>query len=247
MTPALLASRAIAMLRQSGDPRVAAQSRSYFKQHETIVTHGVRSAKVREIERDLFTTVKAEWSTTEALRFCELLLQERSHESKGIGFHLLTRYQESFDKNLVDVVEGWLSTNLCDNWAAVDDLCPRVLTPLVRRFPDQIRRVRGWSGSSNLWLRRASAVTFVPMARRGERLDDAYRVAKSLLGDSEDLIQKAVGWLLREAGKTDMPRLERFLLDNGPRVSRTTVRYAIERFPERKRLALLAATRGNPA
>ncbi len=61
--------------------------------------------------------------------------------------------------------------------------------------------------------------------------------------DPADLIQKAVGWLLREAGKADAGRLERYLRANGPKIPRTTVRYAIERFPSAKRRELLGATR----
>jgi 3-methyladenine DNA glycosylase AlkD len=68
-------------------------------------------------------------------------------------------------------------------------------------------------------------------------------VATRLFGDSEDLMHKAVGWMLREAGKKDMARLERFLTNEGPSIPRTTVRYAIERFPKEKRKALLEATR----
>jgi 3-methyladenine DNA glycosylase AlkD len=64
------------------------------------------------------------------------------------------------------------------------------------------------------------------------------------LGDPEDLMHKASGWLLREAGKTDAERLEKFLLTHGPAIPRTTVRYSIERFPEGKRKELLVATRG---
>jgi 3-methyladenine DNA glycosylase AlkD len=68
-------------------------------------------------------------------------------------------------------------------------------------------------------------------------------VARQLHPDSEDLIQKAVGWTLREAGKTDMDRLERYLIRHGARIPRTTVRYAIERFPPEKRRSLLVATK----
>ena len=57
------------------------------------------------------------------------------------------------------------------------------------------------------------------------------------------MIQKAVGWALREAGKADMARLERYLRANGPAIPRTTLRYAIERFPPAKRAALLKETR----
>lgn len=83
-----------------------------------------------------------------------------------------------------------------------------------------------------------------PLARRGKHLDAVYRIAERLFAVDDDLIQKATGWLLREAGKTDIERLERFLLGHGPAISRTTLRYAIERFPPGKRKLLLNETRG---
>jgi len=162
------------MLRRAADPRVAAQARSYFKQHETIHVHGVGSPRVRAIERELFEKVSDAWTADDAPRLCQILVTDSFLESKSIGFHLLKRYDGSFDRPL---------------------------------------------------------------------LDAAYGVAASLLGDREDLIHKAAGWLLREAGRTDSPRLETFLLTHGPRVPRTTLRYAIKRMPERKRRRILAATR----
>lgn len=73
--------------------------------------------------------------------------------------------------------------------------------------------------------------------------DAAYEVATELLDDKEDLIHKAVGWLLPEAGKVDRARLEAYLLGKGPRLPRTTLRYAIEKFPKEDRKRLLEATR----
>jgi len=103
--------------------------------------------------------------------------------------------------------------------------------------------MRVWSRDRNLWVRRASAVGLIALARKGEALDILYGVARQLHADREDLIQKAVGWMLREAGKADERRLENYLRANGPSIPRTTVRYAIERFPEGKRRTLLAITR----
>jgi hypothetical protein len=68
-----------------------------------------------------------------------------------------------------------------------------------------------WSKHRNLWVRRASIVGLIPLARRGQALDRLYAIARRLHPDDEDLIQKAVGWALREAGKADMARLERYL------------------------------------
>jgi 3-methyladenine DNA glycosylase AlkD len=103
--------------------------------------------------------------------------------------------------------------------------------------------MRIWARDRNMWVRRAAAVGLIPSIRRGLARDLGYEIAQRLHADEEDLIQKAVGWLLSEAGKIDRPRLERYLRAKGAAIPRTTLRYAIERFPERKRRALLAATR----
>jgi 3-methyladenine DNA glycosylase AlkD len=107
--------------------------------------------------------------------------------------------------------------------------------------------MRRWARHASPWVRRAAAVGLVSLARTGLLLDLAYDVASTLHPDRRDLTEKAVGWLLREAGKTDPLRLERYLRRNAPGIPRTTVRYAIERFPARLRRELLQATREGSA
>ena len=124
-----------------------------------------------------------------------------------------------------------------------DAICGSLIGPLLLQQPELCQRMRAWARHRNMWVRRASIVGLIARARRGESLDLVYEIARRLHGDREDLIQKAVGWALREAGKADMARLERYLRAAGPAIPRTTLRYAIERFPEPKRRALLAATR----
>ena len=125
----------------------------------------------------------------------------------------------------------------------MDSFCGSVLSPLLARFPGVEQTLRIWSRARSLWVRRAAIVTLVPVARRGRRLDTVYELAREHFADPEDLMHKAVGWLLREAGKTDMPRLRQFLVQHGPTIPRTTLRYAIERFPAVERGELLESTR----
>ncbi|HEU4389120.1 MAG TPA: DNA alkylation repair protein, partial [Blastocatellia bacterium] len=148
-----------------------------------------------------------------------------------------------FAPALLECAETWLENHLCNNWALVDTLCPTVISPLIEKYPDLIRRVTAWSRSPNIWFRRSSLVAFIPLVRRGNALEPAYKVAESLFGDREDLIHKATGWMLREAGKSDANRLRKFLLKHGPRIPRTALRYAIERFPESERQLILLKTR----
>jgi len=78
---------------------------------------------------------------------------------------------------------------------------------------------------------------------RGRHLDLAYALAGEHFADPEDLMHKATGWLLREAGKSDPKRLRRFLLQHGPSIPRTALRYSIERLSPADRAQLLRETR----
>jgi len=118
-----------------------------------------------------------------------------------------------------------------------------VLSPLLERCPEVEKTLHVWSKDRSLWVRRAAVVTLVPFVRKGRLLDTAYGLAAGHFSDPEDLMHKATGWLLREAGKTDPQRLKQFLLRHGPAIPRTTLRYAIERFSPADRKRLLQDTR----
>ena len=90
-----------------------------------------------------------------------------------------------------------------------------------------------------MWVRRASIVGLLRPMRHGHGIALVYEIAKRLHADPHDLIQKAVGWALRDAGKVDQARLERYLRTNVAVIPRTTFRYAIERFPPAERQRLL--------
>jgi 3-methyladenine DNA glycosylase AlkD len=198
---------------------------------------------MRALARSIHATHQAAWSTDDAMAFADALIENRYLEVKSVGIEVVARYRRDFTPRLLPAWKRWLAGNHSANWATTDSICGSLIGPLLLRYPELGARLRLWARDRNLWVRRASIVGLIPCARRGESLDLVYEIAKRLHRDQEDLIQKAVGWTLREAGKTDMPRLERYLRANGAAIPRTTLRYAIERFPETKRRALLAATR----
>jgi 3-methyladenine DNA glycosylase AlkD len=243
LSPKQLATQAERELKAAANVRTASQAKFYFKPDEKVWFFGVDTPTQRRIARGLFQHIRGAWTITEATLFCDLLIKRREMELKNAGILLLARYQKSFDKGLLLNIESWLANDHCANWAATDALCGEVLGPLIRQFPALTPKLKTWAGKRNLWLRRASAVGIILSARRGEQLDDAYAIAESLFKYPEDLIHKATGWMLREAGKSDPARLELFLLEHGPKIPRTTLRYAIERFPPEKRKTLLKETK----
>ncbi len=233
----------LTQLRRRGSATRAAGMRAYFKRDETVRFFGVALPDVRRMAREVWLARRVTWLVADATRFCDALIRRPEFEAKSVGVLVLARWHRQFPRGLLRRVRAWLSTGHCASWAAVDLVAPSLITPLLDRYPELERDVTRWTVARSLWVRRAAAVTFVPFARRGRSLDAAYTVAAALVPDRHDLIHKAVGWLLREAGKTDPRRLERFLLERGPTIPRTTVRYAIERFPPEARARLLRATR----
>ncbi len=204
---------------------------------------GVKTPRIRALVSELHATVKASWSQAEAVAYCDIMVGNRFLEAKFVGLIMLRRFHRGFDKSLYRIIESWIREGDLPNWAAIDCLSGEVLTPLITRYPELIPRFGRWRRSRNQWLRRAAVLALVLPARKGQHFDVAYASVEDLFDDAEDLMHKACGWLLREAGKTNMARLERFLRRRGQQMSRTTVRYAIERFPIGKRKRLLVATR----
>jgi 3-methyladenine DNA glycosylase AlkD len=218
-------------------------ARRYFRGTPDLGFYNLRTSTLRALARAIHQANRDNWSIDEAMRFANLLIVDRFLETKGVGVELVARYRRVFSPRLLPIWKRWLANNHSANWATTDSICGVLIGPLLEQHPKLLRTTGRWSRAKNLWVRRASAVSLIRLARQGKELAVAYDVAKSLHADDEDLIQKAVGWLLREAGKTDPARLERYLRVNGPAIPRVTVRYAIERFPLSTRRELLAVTK----
>jgi 3-methyladenine DNA glycosylase AlkD len=237
------ARQAILALSRMARPAGDFDSSRYFRGPGDLGFYNVGTAAMRELARSIHAAHKTEWSIDEAMAFADALIRDRHLEAKSVGIEVVARYRRDFSPRLLPAWKRWLTGNHSANWATTDAICGVLLGPLLLQHPELGARMRVWARDRNMWVRRASIVGLIPRARRGESLDLVYEIARRLHPDREDLIQKAVGWALREAGKTDMARLERYLRANGAVIPRTTLRYAIERFPEKKRRAILAATR----
>jgi 3-methyladenine DNA glycosylase AlkD len=247
--PRQLAAEARKQLRSAASHWPPVRATQFFKPEEMVFHLSISAPRLRKIEGKLYASVRATWGYAEAVQFADALLRERHLEGRSLGLMLLSRYAKDFELDLFTTVHQWLSANRCDNWALTDLLGAKVLAPLIQRYPALAEKLKGWTASRNLWVRRASLVALVPLARHGLQLALAYSVATKLQKDGSDLIQKAAGWLLRECGQTNPRRLATYLMAHGPRVPRTTLRYAIEGFPKPQRDDLMERTKaaGTPA
>jgi 3-methyladenine DNA glycosylase AlkD len=241
LPPIDIAREARRALAAKADPAKARGVERYFK--EAVKSYGVAAADIHALAADLYARVKADWAFEDAVELCDILFADPELEAKAVGALILGRFKKSLPTSLFPKVKAWLAAGLLANWASVDVLCPNTMGAFLERYPAFVEKIKAWARHPNRWVKRASLVSFIKLARKPEFLPAIYEISASIFPVDDDLVHKANGWLLREAGKADAARLEKFLLAHGPAIPRTTLRYAIERFPEAKRKAILLKTR----
>jgi len=167
-----------------------------------------------------------------------ILLQSATHEDRLLALLILVRRVSKSDEAMKKRAYTLYlrHTRYVNNWDLVDASAREIVGGyLVDKARDPLHRL---AASPSLWERRISIVATHYFIRQHD-FADTLLIAERLIGDREDLIHKAVGWMLREVGKRHQPTLESFLRRHGKVMPRTTLRYAIERFPIEMRRAYL--------
>jgi 3-methyladenine DNA glycosylase AlkD len=182
-----------------------------------------------------------------SLREIEVLIQSKFHEVRLCGLVILTlQYKATKErkekKKLFDLYMKAMNAGYINNWDLVD-----VTAPIIGEFlidtEDPYILLNKLAKSKSLWQRRVSIVFTFAFIRSGD-IEPTFLMAEKLLGDKHDLIHKAVGWALREAGKLNGKELRSFLSIHSHEMPRTMLRYSIEKFSERERKQWLIESKG---
>jgi len=219
----------------AADPEKAAFHQRFFKTGPGEYGEGDR---FRGIKVPVLRKLCREYQSMPTIEVVALLKSD-FHEDRLLALIILVRQFERGDegdkKRIYDLYLA--NTSYINNWDMVDCSAPNIVGAYLReRSRAPIHRL---AKSASLWERRIAALATFHFIRRGE-FDDGLRVAKALLNDEEDLIHKAVGWMLREIGSRNMGVEEEFLRLYCKTMPRTMLRYAIEKFPEPKRQRYLS-------
>ena len=217
-------------LQTAGDPTKAAFHLRFFKTGPGEYGEGDR---FRGITVPVLRKLCREYQSMPTAELVALLNSD-FHEDRLLALIILVRqFERGDDGERRRIYDLYLAnTSYINNWDMVDCSAPNIVGAYLReRSRAPIHRM---AKSANLWERRIAALATFHFIRRGD-FDDGLRVAKTLLNDEEDLIHKAVGWMLREIGSRNMAVEEKFLRLHYKTMPRTMLRYAIEKFPEPKR------------
>lgn len=218
------------VLESLGDPAIAAHSQRFFKTGPGEYGEGDRFLGIR------IPVVRAQvrrfrgLSIRDALR----LLVSPYHEVRMFSLlWLVMQFTKVKEPERGEIYEAYLGhTGFINNWDLVD--CSA--HPILGGYLDARDRKPLYvlADSESIWERRMAIVACLHFIRRHD-FADALKLSERLLNDGEDLIHKAVGWMLREIGKRDLPVEQSFLKTRYRQMPRTMLRYAIERFPKEER------------
>lgn len=165
------------------------------------------------------------------------LMTSKVHEERLLGLLLLIQKYQAHPGQRLFLYDIYLRhTRYINNWDLVDVTAAHIVGDFLSdKDKSPLYRL---ARSTSLWERRIAIVATHYFIRK-RQFAETLKISEMLLDDEHDLIHKAVGWMLREVGKRDQAVLERFLKKYYTTMPRTMLRYAIERFPERKRKAYL--------
>jgi len=166
------------------------------------------------------------------------LLKSKIHEKRLISLMILIfKYQKAGEEEKSKIFKIYLDhTNNINNWDLVDLTAPQIVGDYLMD-KDRSLLIK-FANSKNLWERRIAILSTFQFIKNN-KFDFSLKISKLLLNDEHDLIHKAVGWMLREIGKRNLNVEEKFLKTHCKIMPRTMLRYAIEKFPEKKRKGYL--------
>ena len=217
-------------LRKLGSKERAKVSQSFFKTGpgeygEGDVFLGVSAPEMRRLAKEFQDLSVGEGRA---------LLKSGIHEERAVALLILVRQFQRGDRKEQERVYKLYMDHLrfVNNWDLVDGTAEHVIGAFLKgKSKKPLYRL---ARSKDLWERRISILATFHYIK-GKEFSETLKIAEMLLLDEEDLIHKAVGWMLREVGKRDLAAEERFLKKHYRKMPRTMLRYAIERFPEPKR------------
>lgn len=221
-------------LRQIGDESIARHSAGFFKSGKGEYAEGDRFLGIRvPVLRKL---VKEYPDLT--ISQMTSLLRSKYHEERLLAvLMLVAHYNKAGENGKQRIYDLYLeNTRYINNWDLVDSSAEHIVGAYLWGLDKS--PLYALARSESLWERRISIMSTYHFIKKNE-FRDALKISKILLKDKEDLIHKAVGWMLREIGNRDLAKEEGFLKVHYQKMPRTMLRYAIEKFPEKKRQGYL--------
>jgi 3-methyladenine DNA glycosylase AlkD len=237
ISPSYVAAHIRRVLKDGGSAPHAEGVQWYFK--EEVKSRGWHTAELRKLAVRFRRTIVRERGLDFLVQVSDQLFRGRVLEEKAFAVFLLEKVVDPLGDAEFRLFETWLPR--IANWADHDGLVHYLIGPMLVSKTSRAKSVFVWARSPNRWHRRAACVALIQGARRKMFLPQIKRLSNLLLHDQDDMVQKGLGWLLRETAKHDAPKTIPYLLKIRERSPRLVLRTACETLPASARKKILAA------
>jgi len=235
-TPETIAAEIRHLLRSGGSAKHAEGVQWFFK--DEVKSHGWYTGKLRGEAVRFRRRIRKEFGLDFLLQVADKLFAGQVLEEKVFAVFLLEKLTGEFGDAEFGLFESWLGR--ISSWADHDGLVHYLIAPMVFAKPARTGRVFRWAKSTDRWHRRAACVALIRGTRQRMFFAEIERLSDLLLTDEDDMVQKGLGWLLRETAKADARRTVPYLMSIRERAPRLVLRTACETLPLAARKKILA-------
>lgn len=234
--PAYMAGHVRRVLLDGASAPHSEEVQRFFK--EEIASRGWYTAELRKVAYRFHRVLVNEHGIDYLVSVADQLFRGHVLEEKNMAVMLLEKSVHDFGPKQFRLFHQWLDR--VSSWADHDALLHYLIGPMIVDEPSRVRFVFVWARSRNRWRRRASAVALIRGARRRMFRSEIARLSEMLLDDADDMVQKGLGWLLREYAKADAVNAVKLLMKLRARAPRLVLRTACETLEPKTRAQVLA-------
>ena len=210
-------------------------ARRFFK--EPVDPRGVAAPELKRIAAEAYREIKL-WPTLQRDEFCTELWKSGKLEDGAVACYIYRRFEKQCGAAEFALFESWID-NYVSNWAHCDSIAPTLLAACIAKDPALMKRLTAWTKSKNRWKRRAAATALLREAKLGCNPEFILGLSDLLIEDSDEMVQKGVGWLLKETYPKKPRETVEWMLARLGRMPRLVVRYAAEKMSKADRALIM--------
>jgi 3-methyladenine DNA glycosylase AlkD len=235
-TPSYIAKHIRRVLKDGGSAPHTEEVQRFFK-HE-VKSRGWYTAELRKVAKRFSRTILAEQGLPFLIQVADQLFRGEVLEEKILAVMLLEDLTGQFGTPEFKLFESWLDR--IGNWADHDSLVHYLIGPMIAANDRYLRRTSIWARKRSTWHQRAATVSLIRSTRAHKNFDQIQRITAMLISSDDDMVEKGLGWLLREAAKANPEQTVPYLMTIRERTARLVLRTACETLPEKIRTRVLA-------
>lgn len=239
-SPAYIADHIRRVIENGASAPHAEDVQRFFKQE--VSSRGWHTAELRQVAYRFHRVLLKEHGLDYLVSVADQLFQGRVLEEKGMAVMLLEKSVAQFGAKQFLLFDQWLDRVY--TWGDHDALVHYLISPMIADDPSRLPAVFQWARSANRWRRRAACVALIRGARRRLFRPEIARLSETLLDNDDDMVQKGLGWLLREYAKADPASAVKLLMKLRARAPRLVLRTACETLDAKRKAKVLAKAAG---